>query len=99
MRLTAKIAITTSALCLTLVCYFSGPASARPRDFGGWLWNYYDYPWCIYTPDDFYDCSYESLAQCNATRAGVGGGCYRNPRYAYAPRRSQPRPPAKRNYQ
>jgi hypothetical protein len=27
----------------------------------------------------FYDCSYHSYAQCNASRSGVGGTCVDNP--------------------
>jgi hypothetical protein len=79
---------------LLLASLSAGEAGARPRDFGGWLWNYYDYPWCIYTMNDFNECTFETLAQCNATRAGVGGTCYRNPRLADGDRRSpRLRPP------
>jgi hypothetical protein len=96
MRLAARFIVTRGALCLMLTCFFVGPGKAEPRNFGGWLWNYYNNPWCIYTPDDFYDCSYQSLAQCNAARSGVGGGCYPNPRYANSQQNAQPPVSSKR---
>jgi hypothetical protein len=95
MRATVRILLSATALCLSSAVLSSTVVDARPREFSGGFWNYYDYPWCIYTMNDFNECSFESLEQCNATRAGVGGTCYRNPRLVDVERDAQP-PGAKR---
>jgi hypothetical protein len=54
--------------------------------------------YCINDSSIFRGCGYETLAQCQATTAGTGGTCVRNPRYpnsttslAYSPKRNQAR--------
>jgi len=49
--------------------------------------------YCISDSSIFKGCSYETLAQCQASNAGTGGTCVRNPLYgqtslAYSPKRS-----------
>jgi Protein of unknown function (DUF3551) len=45
-----------------------------------------DYPVClhVYGPATYYECSYASLAQCNASAAGRGAQCVSNPYFASA---------------
>jgi hypothetical protein len=45
---------------------------------------YPDYPVClqVYVPGNYIDCSYTSIAQCNATASGLGATCYPNPYFA-----------------
>lgn len=38
-------------------------------------------PVCLYWRDDYRDCRYFSIAQCNATASGIGGSCNYNPAY------------------
>jgi len=40
----------------------------------------YDYPVCmrVYGPASYNECSYTSMAQCNATAAGRAAECYPN---------------------
>lgn len=40
--------------------------------------------WCLSASIDVVDCSFETYDQCQATRAGVGGQCYVNPRLTEA---------------
>ena len=44
------------------------------------------YPVCLhqYGPATYYDCSYGSIAQCNASAAGRGAQCVANPFMANA---------------
>ena len=52
-----------------------------------------NYPVClqVYAHDGYIDCSFTSIAQCNATASGRGATCYANPYFA-------PRvPPARRH--
>jgi hypothetical protein len=58
--------------------FFALPASAQT--FGG------GYPVCLhqYGPASYYDCSYSSIAQCNASAAGRGAQCMVNPYMANA---------------
>lgn len=52
-----------------------------------------EYPWCaIYSERSVgaTNCGFVSLAQCQATVNGIGGGCARNPAYPEpAPRKPQ----------
>jgi hypothetical protein len=54
-----------------------------------------NYPVCIeiYSPrgGGYIDCSYISIAQCNATASGRGARCYANPYFAFASRKRPPR--------
>jgi Protein of unknown function (DUF3551) len=36
--------------------------------------------WCLVGGSGDKHCSYNTLAQCNASRTGAGGHCVRNPR-------------------
>jgi hypothetical protein len=55
-----------------------GPARAQTYAPG--------YPVClhVYGPITYYECSYTSLAQCNATASGRGAQCVTNPYAANA---------------
>jgi hypothetical protein len=54
------------------------PASAQTYGAG--------YPVCLhqYGPANYYDCSYSSIAQCNASASGRGAQCVVNPFMANA---------------
>jgi hypothetical protein len=45
----------------------------------------YDYPVClrVYGPATYNECTYTSMAQCNATAAGRAAECYPNAFAAY----------------
>jgi hypothetical protein len=45
----------------------------------------YDYPVClrVYGPASYNECSYTSMAQCNATASGRAAECYPNAFAAY----------------
>lgn len=46
------------------------------------------YPWCFQAAGrdgGYTNCGFTSYGQCRATASGIGGYCYRNPRY-YASR-------------
>jgi hypothetical protein len=65
-----------SAFALVLLAVVAGtgqPAEAR------------DYPWCLVVQSTVGDggetCLYETLDQCNASRAGGGNYCRENPAY------------------
>lgn len=40
--------------------------------------------WCLSAQTEVLDCSFATFEQCEATRAGVGGTCYTNPRLTEA---------------
>lgn len=44
------------------------------------------YPVClhVYGPITYYECSYTSIAQCNATASGRAAQCVINPYFAHA---------------
>ena len=46
----------------------------------------YDYPVClrVYGPASYSECSYTSMAQCQATASGRAAECYPNAYYAEA---------------
>ena len=54
----------------------AGPAAAQTYDPG--------YPVClhVYGPVTYYECSYVSLAQCDASASGRAAQCEINPYYA-----------------
>ena len=75
----------TLAAAIALVAMFAAPA-ARAGEI------------CSRDTDYMTDCSFTSIAQCEATRSGISGDCYANPyakdnstapinrnAYAYAP--------------
>jgi Protein of unknown function (DUF3551) len=70
-----QLALAALALGTTLSVQ---PASAQT--FGGGS------PVClhVYGPATYYDCSYSSIPQCNATAAGRSGQCVVNPYAANA---------------
>jgi len=57
----------TGALAL-FVC--AGPAAASPAIAAGAMRHY-----CLYYGEGGTDCSFVSLAQCNATASGIRAGC------------------------
>jgi hypothetical protein len=49
-----------------------------------------NYPVCLqYARDGYIDCSFTSLAQCNATGSGRGATCYANPYFTPGNRSSR----------
>jgi hypothetical protein len=82
------LALTTLAAGMLLAM---APASAQTYGAG--------YPVClhVYGPATYYDCSYSSLAQCNATASGRAASCVVSP---YAANAAMDRPPfaARRHY-
>ena len=46
-----------------------------------------DYPYCmrVYNRDQYVDCSFSTLAQCQATASGRSAMCYRDPFYKGKP--------------
>lgn len=46
-----------------------------------------EYPYCmrVYTRDQYEDCSYSTLAQCQLSASGRSAMCYRDPFYRGAP--------------
>lgn len=42
------------------------------------------YPICLHWKDDYTDCRYTSMAQCNASASGIGADCLYNPAYSAA---------------
>ena len=71
----AAFAFTASLIATTFI---AAPASAQT--FGG------GYPVCLhqYGPATYYDCSYSSIAQCNASASGRAAQCVVNPYRANA---------------
>jgi Protein of unknown function (DUF3551) len=69
--------LTLAALALG-TAFAVTPASAQT--FGG------GYPVCLhqYGPATYYECSYSSIAQCNASAAGRAAQCVLNPYAANA---------------
>lgn len=61
---------------LALACAWISPTQAE-----------IDYPYCIkvYTRDGYIDCSFSTLAQCQATASGRPAQCYLDPFYKGAP--------------
>jgi hypothetical protein len=50
-----------------------------------------NYPYCLRTVGDATECTFQTLAQCEATRLGEGSFCEPNPAYPPAPRRGSDR--------
>src|SRR5215468_7158130 len=82
---TTTIRAATLSAGIALVAAFATPA-ARAGDF------------CSWDTDFVTSCSFSSMEQCQATRSGIGGECFRDPllkdnstaainrnAYAYAP--------------
>jgi hypothetical protein len=61
---------------LTIAATLAAP-SARAQTYGG------SYPFCLRW-ERSYDCSYTSLAQCNASASGRTAQCFINPYFASA---------------
>ena len=72
MRISALAGLALATMFVAL------PASAQT--YGG------GYPVCLhqYGPATYYDCSYTSIAQCNASASGRGAQCTTNPYLANA---------------
>jgi Protein of unknown function (DUF3551) len=45
-----------------------------------------NYPYCLRTAGDASECTFQTLAQCEATRLGEGSFCERNPAFTPLPR-------------
>ena len=86
----AKIYYIASALFVAILTIFAAltAAPAEAQTFGG------NYPVCIqqfrWGGSDI-ECSYTSLAQCNATASGLSAMCLMNPYYAHAQAPAGPR--------
>ncbi len=74
----------SAILGLLAISAISAAASA-PAQAG------YDYPVClrVYGPATYNECSYTSIAQCNATASGRAAECYPNA-FAAAPPAGRP---------
>ena len=72
MRIPALVVLATGMISA------SAPAQAQTYDPR--------YPVClhVYGPITYYECSYTSLPQCNATASGRSAQCVINPYYAHA---------------
>ena len=69
------------ALAILAIGTISAAAPARAQTYGG------GYPVClhVYTRGaNFYECSYTTLPQCNASASGRAAQCVINPYYANA---------------
>lgn len=66
------------AASVLVAVFVALPASAQTYGAG--------YPVCLhqYGPTTYYDCSYSSIAQCNASASGRGAQCVVNPYMANA---------------
>jgi hypothetical protein len=68
------------------ILVFGAISAAQPAK--AQTYNNPHYPVCLnrYTwgGSHYYDCSYTSLAQCNATASGLSAMCVTNPYYANA---------------
>ncbi len=69
-----RLSLTFSALGLALLM---GTATSSPAQ------ALIDYPYCmkVYTRDQYTDCSYSTLAQCQMSASGRSAMCYRDPFY------------------
>jgi uncharacterized protein DUF3551 len=54
-----------------------------------------EYPWCVAGADGYFDCSFSTYPQCQATASGIGG-CVQNPRALLFPDQTRPNTPARR---
>ena len=79
------------ALAVLAIGTVSAAAPARAQTYDP------NYPVClhVYGRINYYECTYTSLPQCNATASGRAAQCIINPYYAYA---RQDRPVRRRGY-
>jgi hypothetical protein len=70
------LAIPALGLAMAFVTAIPAPAQAL-----------IDYPYCmkVYTRDQYTDCSYSTLAQCQMSASGRSALCYRDPFYEGRP--------------
>jgi len=68
------------ALAILAIGTTSAAAPARAQTYGG------GYPVClhVYGPATYYECSYTSIPQCNASASGRAAQCVVNPYFANA---------------
>ena len=68
------------ALAILAIGTISAAAPARAQTYGA------GYPVClhVYGPITYYECSYTSLPQCNASASGRSAQCVINPYFAHA---------------
>ena len=73
-----QIALPLLAASVAVLLAVAAPAQAQTYTPG--------FPVClrVYGPINYYDCSYASLAQCNATASGRPAQCVLNPYFASA---------------
>ena len=69
-----------SALAALAMTAASVAAPAQAQTYGS------NYPVClhVYGPVTYYDCSYASIGQCNASASGRAAQCVTNPYAAHA---------------
>jgi hypothetical protein len=69
-----------TALAVFAVGSFSAAAPAQAQTYGG------GYPVClhVYGPISYYECSFTSIPQCNASASGRSAQCVVNPYFANA---------------
>ena len=81
--MTARAALVWIILGIGMTCTTS-PAMAQTYDP--------KYPVClqVYAHDGYIDCSFTSIAQCNATASGRGAQCFANPYFTPRERAARP---------
>lgn len=77
--------VLTPAILAIAAAAAAAPAQAQTYDP--------NYPVClhVYGRITYYDCSYNSLPQCNMSASGRSAQCEINPYYAHASRQPSPR--------
>jgi hypothetical protein len=73
-----EILMRTLALAILAIGMVSASVPARAQTYG--------YPVClhVYGPVTYYECSYTSIPQCNASASGRSAQCVVNPYFANA---------------
>ena len=73
-----RLGLAISALGLAMAFSTAGPTPAQAL---------IEYPYCmkVYTRDQYTDCSFSTLAQCQMSASGRSAMCYRDPFYDGAP--------------
>ena len=68
------------ALAILAIGTISAAVPARAQTYGG------GYPVClhVYGPVTYYECTYSSIPQCNASASGRSAQCVVNPYFASA---------------
>jgi len=81
--MTTRAALVRITIGIGMTCAMT-PAMAQTYDP--------NYPVClqVYAHDGYIDCSFASIAQCNATGSGRGAQCFANPYFTPRERAARP---------